>query len=259
MNRVSMLVESLENRRFLSASPTIDPATGDDGSPVAVPIAIINPGGPIDGTSQGVTLYQYAHQHFTKKVGDFQLKVSDLALNAVINWGDGTHSAGDIEGSYATGHRYVEGSHTYNRAGVFNVDIKIFASPLGSPIHPTSPIIEFHSTINARTLKPTNGGVSLTETAGQSFTASLGQFQFKTVDQILNAVIDWGDGTHSAGKLVGSLATGKWTVQGTHTYKQTGLYKVDVQIFSHLAGNPAPTFVLPVTKFTSVIDVKGKA
>jgi hypothetical protein len=259
MSRSLMNLESLETRRFLSAAPTLDPATGDDGSPIAVPIAIINPGGPMKVPASNVTLYQFAHQHFTKNVGEFHLKVSDLSLNAVIYWGDGTHSAGDIEGSYATGDRYVEGSHTYNRAGVFGVNVEIFAKPLGSPIQPTSPIIAFHSTIKVRTLKPSAGGVSLTETAGQSFTANLGQFNFKTVDQILDAVIDWGDGTTSAGKLIGSLATGKWTVQGTHTYKQTGLYKVDVNILAHIAGNPHPNFVLSVAKFTSVIEVKGIA
>src|SRR3954468_21372050 len=86
--------------------------------------------------------------------------------------------------------------------------------------------------------EPDEGGVTLGEFAGVRFTARLGEFHFKTVDQSLNAVIDWGDGTHSDGQIVGSYATGEWYVRGTHTYAHTGTYRPDVKVFSHLVGNP---------------------
>ena len=55
-------------------------------------------------------------------------------------------------------------------------------------------------------------------------------FTYKTVDQLLNAVIQWGDSTRSDGKLVGSYATGKYYVEGTHTYAKPGDYKVHTTV-----------------------------
>jgi len=260
MRRSFVTLESLETRRLLSADPLVDPIPADapgtaGGSDVAVPIyATVAAPKPSNG---GVSLTEFAGQKFTAKLGEFTLKVVDLALNAVVYWGDGTHSAGKLVGSYATGEYYVQGTHTYAHPGTYAVDVKIFTRPIGSPIQPTSPSAEFMSVIKAKSLKPSGGGVELTETANQKFTAKLGEFQYRTVDLILNAEINWGDGTKSAGKLVGSYATGKYYVQGTHTYSHTGKYKVDVKIFAHPAGtNIKPTS--PVVQFTSVIDVVRK-
>jgi hypothetical protein len=65
----------------------------------------------------------------------------------VIDWGDGTKSDGKIEGSYATGDWYVEGTHKYAHTGTYKVDVKIFAHPIGSPQLATSPISRFLSVI----------------------------------------------------------------------------------------------------------------
>src|SRR5438045_9493244 len=97
----------------------------------------------------------------------------------------------------------------------------------------------------------------LTEVAGRKFTDRLGEIEFRTVDQLLNAVINWGDGTHSDGKLVGSYATGEYYVFGKHTYADTGTYKVDVKVFGHPAGSSIhpPD---PFAKFPSVIHVESE-
>jgi hypothetical protein len=245
-------LESLESRRLLSASPLVD--AGGDGGGVAVPIFVTAP----KPTNGGVTLNEFARQKFTAKLGTFHLKVSDLTLNAVVHWGDGTKSDGTIEGSYATGDWYVEGSHKYAHTGTYQVDVGIFTHPIGSPIIPSSPTVSFDSVITARTLAPTNGGIKLTEVVGQSFNTEIGEFTFKTIDQSLTAEITWGDGTHSDGKLVGSYATGKYYVIGKHTYAKTGTYAVNVQIFAKVIGSPVkPTS--PVKQFLSVIKVEGAA
>ncbi len=208
----------------------------------------------IKPSAGGVILSELATQPFTAKLGEFTYKTVDQSLNAVIDWGDGTQSAGKLVGSYATGEYYVQGTHTYARADTYAVDVKIFASLIGSPIHPTSPVAEFKSVIIANPLKPSAGGLVLNEVAGQKFTAKLGEFTFKTIDEAIDADINWGDGTHSQGTLVGSYATGEYYVQGTHTYANKGTYKVDVKIFAHPIGSPVnPT--VPVAAFTSVIDV----
>jgi hypothetical protein len=253
MNWAFSSFESLEMRRFLSASPLIDTSGGDGGD--AAPIFVVATPKPTQG---GKTLSEYAGQKFTAKLGEFHLKVSDLQLSAVVHWGDGTTSTGKIEGSYATGDWYVEGSHKYSRTGTYGVAVDIFTKPIGSPITPTSPAVNFESVIKVKKLVPTNGGRSLTEIAGTKFNDKLGEITFKSIDLALNAEINWGDGKKSDGKLVGSYATGEYYIYGKHTYAHTGTYKVDVKVFAHLVGTTIkPTS--PVASFTSVIKVVGMA
>lgn len=247
----SFALETLEFRQFLSASPL---AAVDDGSSADVqPIFVVSDPGP---SSHGLHLTEYKNQKFTAKLGTFHLKVIDLALSAKVDWGDGTHSAGVIEGSYATGDWYVEGTHKYAHTGTYDVKVQILTKLIGSPNGPSGEALHFDSQIKVKTLKPTEGGRELTETVGKKFNTKLGEVNLKTIDLVFNAVINWGDGTHSDGKLVGSYATGDYYVYGKHTYAHTGTYKVDVKVFGHPAGsNIHPTD--PFAKFTSVIHVKS--
>src|SRR5581483_10178330 len=98
------------------------------------------------------------------------------------------------------------------KPGTYSVEIEVQAHLAGSPTSPRFTVADFKSVINPVLLKPTNGGETLTEVATRKFTAKLGEFTFKTVDQFLNAVVYWGDGTKSAGVLEGSYATGKYYV-----------------------------------------------
>src|SRR6476620_3996359 len=104
MSQFSHALESLEPRQFLSVSTNTATTSTNDG---LVPILVPATPQPTEG---GVKLNEYSGQRFTAKLGEFHLKVSDLALNAVVNWGDGTKSNAKIEGSYATGEWYVEGT-----------------------------------------------------------------------------------------------------------------------------------------------------
>jgi hypothetical protein len=233
---------------MMSAAPVAGHAhTANASAGVVMPLSAVAP-------PSGVTLSEVATQKFTAKLGEFTFKTVDQALNAVINWGDGTHSAGTLIGSYATGQYYVQGTHTYGDTGTFKVNVKIFARPFGSPILPTGAIAQFNSVINAAAPKPTPGGLSLAEYAGVSFSTKLGEITYKTVDQALNAVINWGDGTHSAGVLDGSYATGEYYVEGTHTYAKTGTYRETVSVYASLIGSPIhPTS--PVAQFSSIAKV----
>lgn len=250
------MIESLEVRRFLSAAPL----AGQDGGAVASAGVVAPPATAPKPTEGGVTLAETAGTPFTAKLGEFTYKTVDQRLNAVINWGDGTQSAGRLVGSYATGEYYVQGTHTYSHPGTYRVDVRIFGRPIGSPVIPTSPVAQFTSVIHAKpgTPSPARGGRMLTEVAGRRFTDRLGEIEFRTVDQLLNAVIDWGDGTHSDGKLVGSYGTGEYYVLGTHTYAHTGTYAVNVVVYARLAGNPNFP-ASPVESFTSVIKVGRSA
>jgi hypothetical protein len=244
--------EALETRAFLSASPIISDAGADNAQHAALTIPIL----PRPGTG-GVHLTEHAHQQFTAKLGEFHLKVIDLALSATVDWGDGKTSTGKIEGSYATGDWYVDGTHKYDHTGTYRVQVKIFTHLIGAPQLATSPAQQFTSIITVKKLAPSNGGFTLNETAGVKFNDKLGEIHLKVIDLALNAVINWGDGTHSDGKLVGSYATGEYYVFGKHTYAHAGNYAVDVSTFARPIGSPVqPTS--PVVKFTALVKVTDK-
>ena len=137
MLRASLRVEALEERRFLSVSPAV--AAEQSPPPTDHSSIVVNTTATTQPSEGGLTLTKTATQHFTAKLGEVTVKVVDLALNAVVDWGDGTHSPGRMVGSYATGEYYVLGTHTYAKAGSYKVDVKIFARLIGSPIEPTSP------------------------------------------------------------------------------------------------------------------------
>ena len=108
------------------------------------------------------------------------------------------------------------------------------------------------------------GGVTLTETAGVNFTANVGTFRSSLSSDTMTAVIDWGDGTQSAGKIV-ALPTadpigGAFAVYGNHTYARDASYLVHVTVYSYSPPPvAAPTATDPpiylVAEIDSVIDV----
>jgi hypothetical protein len=251
MSRFIVTVEPLENRQFLSASPAGTYAAVAPAGPAAVAVAAAPK--PSEG---GLSLTETVGQKFTARLGEFTYKTVDQLLNAVIYWGDGTHSDGTLVGSYATGEYYVAGTHTYTHADTYKVNVKVFGRLPGSPIVPTEPLRQFTSVIKATAPKPTPGGRTLVEVAKRKFTERLGEFTLRAIDLVLNADINWGDGTHSAGQLVGSYATGEYYVVGTHTYAHTGTFPVVVKIFGRPVGsNIQPTE--PLARFTSVVKVLG--
>src|SRR4051812_47592521 len=124
------------------------------------------------------------------------------------------------------------------------------AAGVGGTEIPTGAVAALLAAPAAATPKPTNGGEAFTEYGGVKSTIRLGEFHYKTSDQRLTAVIDWGDGTHSDGKIVGSYATGERYVNGTHTYARTGTHEVKVEVFAVPIGAP-PRVTDPIAQFTS--------
>jgi hypothetical protein len=255
MRNSRTMLEPLEGRQLFSVS--LLPGTAVD--PPNAASAILSPlnTNPQPGNG-GVSLHETVGHKTTVKLGEFFFKTIDQGLDATVDWGDGTKTVGKIEGSYATGEWYVEGAHAYQHAGTYAVKVTVFTHLVGGPNHPSLPLTQINSVITAKNLQPSNGGVSLNEPAGKKFTARLGEFTYKTVDQALDADINWGDGTHSVGKLVGSYATGEYYVQGTHTYAHAGTFKVYVRIFGHLVGGPVHN-TNPLRQFVSVVHAKDDA
>src|SRR5438132_1078691 len=90
MGRNFITFEGLEARRFLSVAPL-----GGTGAAVHSAAGVAVSAG-VTPTEGGITLSKTAGQHFTARRGEVTVKVIDLALNAVIDWGDGTKSDGKM-------------------------------------------------------------------------------------------------------------------------------------------------------------------
>ena len=77
------------------------------------------------------------------------------------------------------------------------------------------------------------------EHTGVKFTANLGKFNYSSIDIILKARINWGDGKVTTGTLknTGGLASGHYTIVGSHKYGSAGTYNVKVKVLTYLAGS----------------------
>jgi hypothetical protein len=247
-------MESLEDRRLLS------------GSTVAGASSAINPGGPIilPSPGTGVTVHGEATDQFTAKLANLSSTISGplATLSASVNWGDGTSSSRATLKKSSDGQISIYGTHKYAKTGTYHIDITVLRGPIIDPPHPVPQFIIFLGNIKttAKIKADDDGGVSLTETATQKFTAKVGSFDFSTLDIVLaGTTIDWGDGHTSAGTLghTGTLLDGEYNVIGTHTYAKTGTYKVHVIVHTKLAGSSKITGT--AADFFSTIKVMGAA
>ncbi|HLJ94596.1 MAG TPA: hypothetical protein VKU02_15525, partial [Gemmataceae bacterium] len=133
---------------------------------------------------------------------------------ATINWGDGSSSPGTISGPDQNGVFTVSGGHSYASQGTFTITTTI--------VHESAPPVTATSTAVIAAVSPT-GGFTLTGVEGQplnnvivaTFTAA-GNHQASD----FSATINWGDGTSSAGTIVGPNGNGVFTVLGSHTYTE---------------------------------------
>jgi hypothetical protein len=77
-------------------------------------------------------------------------------------------------------------------------------------------------------------GITLQETAGAAFTANLGNLTTVAPGTNLTATINWGDGKTSKGVLVADNTVGldeiNFEVDGTHTYKHAGTFKITARV-----------------------------
>ena len=216
------LVEPLESRQLLSG--TVAPASHFTLTPIPITAEV-------NDTFSG----QVA------RISNFNGKATDLRV--VIHWGDGSkESLGTVQ-SDDNGGFSVFGEHKYTKAGHNNA---IIAVAHHGGVRTTADVFT-----------DKDGGTSLVEKTGKSFTAPLGTFDFSNVDFALNATITWGDGTTSAG-TVERTALDDYRVIGTHTYAKAGTFKATVSVTSQLAGNPNSQ-PHPVTQFVTTIVVKGHA
>jgi hypothetical protein len=258
-----LFVEPLESRRLLSAA-LLTPGISS-GS-----IAGLLPSLTASSTILvGTTINAEANQAFRAVIGNIRgLRPlpSGYSLDGDINWGDGTaHSAAQFV-RQADGSVAVLGAHTYSDVGSDAIKVIVTAVPPPGSDALVRLVGAFNSKAN---VIASNGGVTLEETAGVAFTATVGFFSSNRSSLTMTAIIQWGDGTQSQGKILALPTAGlipRFAVMGSHTYAKTGSYLAHVTVYSTEPPSPivaptdptSPTTTPPiylVAQIDSVIDV----
>jgi hypothetical protein len=251
--------ESLESRQFLSASLPSDiaPTAGLVPTPVR---PILTSAVALNGRG----IYAEAGQAFRAVIGtirDLPLVPKGYTLAATIDWGDGTPATQGTFRREPDGAIAVIGAHTYANVGSDVITVVVTEEPPPWSELPVRFVGSFRST--AKVLE-SKGGVTLEETAGVNFSANVGTFRSTLSSTTMTAVIDWGDGTQSRGKIL-ALPTadpigGAFAVYGNHTYSKDASYLVHVTVYS---SQPSPVVsptatdppITLVAQIDSVIDV----
>jgi hypothetical protein len=261
-NSLASLVESLESRRLLSAVVPTFSATAPSAESSSSTSTIAADVGPVatDVILTGRTINAIATQGFRAVIGTIRglgPLPTAYTLHGQINWGDGTPASEAQFVRRSDGSIAVLGAHTYAAAGGDTIKVDVTEEPPPWSDAAVRLVGTFTSKAN---VIAANGGVTLEEIAGVSFTDRLGFFHTTANPATLSAVIDWGDGTQSPGKIeplptAGPVPT--FAVSGTHAYATTGSYRAHVTVYSYTAP-PSSTTTPPiflVAQFDSVIDV----
>src|SRR6185369_9688650 len=165
-------------------------------------------------------------------------------FSATINWGDATTSAGTVTGGGGT--FQVSGTHTYASSGTFPVVVTLLDDPPGTATAAVT------STANvAAGLSVT--AVNFTTPEHAAFNGTVANFSDSNTNLTAGsfvATINWGDGTSSAGTVIGSA--GVFSVNGQHTYADEGSFTFTATVTESdvLSGTPvvfAPQQAIPFT------------
>jgi hypothetical protein len=252
------VIEPLESRALLSAallSSSVvlkSPASLTAGSTVVTPIKVVT----------GPNVNAIAGTPFMATVGFYATPVLDPPLQylANVNWGDGVTTAAKI--SYGQSDVkfgiVITGSHTYAKAGHYVITTTLMTGPINPKMGLADTIIEkiVDQGIVAAFPANSSGGLTLAEVPGKSFTAVVGNFTAIAPATDLTAIITWGDGTTSAGKLKATGVSGvdviKFSVTGTHTYALVGKYPVTIRVYKGAASTAGAT---PIATIESTVNV----
>jgi hypothetical protein len=176
-------------------------------------------------TAQGTSITGDTNQALAVQVATFtDTDTAAVAsdFTAIVDWGDGTTSAGTITGS--NGSFAVTGSHTYTFGGQDTITVTVVDPAPG--------------TANAVAIGTANIGVSAAVTlatatervalAPSTVVATVTDANLTDTAAGFTAQIDWGDGTTSAGTVVGS--NGSFSIEGGHTYADEGIFTVSTSL-----------------------------
>ncbi|HEX5446523.1 MAG TPA: DUF4214 domain-containing protein, partial [Pirellulales bacterium] len=158
-------------------------------------------------------------------------------FSAVIDWGDGTTTAGTVGGS--AGAFTVTGQHLYNSEGNYPLSVTLSDDAPGTA---TATAIGLATVADNDTLVP-DAVATVTATEGATFSGVLATFTDTTypdnVPGDFLAVIDWGDGTTTSGTVSGT--PGSFTVSGSHLYTEEGVKTAAIVLADDAPGTATGT------------------
>ncbi|HEX7450431.1 MAG TPA: TIGR03118 family protein [Pirellulales bacterium] len=145
--------------------------------------------------------------------------ISDFT--AVIDWGDGTVGMGSVVAA-GGGAFHVIGSHLFGEEGT-TAQVSVTIQDVGgSSVTATSTAVVDDAPLNVAAMSLSGMEQSASAWTVATFTDAgpidaLGDY---------SAVIDWGDGTSSAGTI--TLSGGVFTISGSHSYSDEGRFNLSV-------------------------------
>ena len=146
-------------------------------------------------------------------------------FTASIQWGDGSTSSGALGES--GGSFVVRGTHTYTEEGTYKVAVQITDADGASATA--------SSTATIADAPLSGGGRGFAAGAGTAITTDVGTFTDADPNAHLaggglgsdeTGIISWGDGTQSPASITLDVATGVFSVSGTHIYANGGTFAV---------------------------------
>jgi len=168
---------------------------------------------------------------------------------AIIEWGDGTQSAGVV--TEANGSGTVTGSHVYADNGMYTMRLVVIDSASASATRSTTATIaNVAPTVTAASNQTVNEGSALALTLATLTDPGFTRTAAGTTETF-TTWIDWGDGTSSqTGDLsvtqgsAGTLTSG--SLAGTHTYANNGTYTVTITVSDDDQGTTTQSFTVAV-------------
>lgn len=222
-----------QNTYTVAKSYTVTVSLSDDygnTGTIISPATVIAPQIVATGTSFPIT----AGIPFTGTVATFtdtNTLLTPGSFVAVINWGDGNESLGTVTGSAATGYAVI-GTNYYGSgklAASYPVTVTI-TGPAGETGSATSMAL-FQTQTEIQVF-----GMTFAVNPDSPFSGTVATFTDPDASAMTTkptAVINWGNGTVSAGTVMGPDANGNYTVMGAIYYlttSPTGTYPVTVTI-----------------------------
>jgi hypothetical protein len=166
---------------------------------------------------------------------DSDVSKTSASFTAVIDWGDGTATAGTISGG--SGAFTVTGQHTYADEGIFTLSITVSENSPGTATS-TSSASATVSEGDALSGTP----VVFNTLVGVPFTGVVADFTNTNTASTaggFTATINWGDAVVTTGTVSGS--GGAFAVSGTHTYTVPGMFSVTVTLSDNAPGTATAT------------------
>jgi hypothetical protein len=175
------------------------------------------------------------------------------SFTATINWGDGSTSAGTINGG--SGSFTLTGQHTYADEGMFTLTVT--ASEILPGTATASTALGRATVTEADVLSGTP--MTFTPVVTVPFTGPVATFSDTNATNVpggFTATINWGDATTSAGTVTGG--GGSFQVRGTHTYVGSGTFSVVVTLTDNAPGT-ATAQVISTAHVSSLLSVTASS